>query len=54
MQSVAQLTTEQQFKLQVLNNQIKGLSKEQSQEYLLELFRQMMIKDNLIKSLLKS
>ena len=48
-----QLTLEQQFKLQIFQEEIKNLSKEQAQEYLLELFRQIMIKDNLNKSLLK-
>lgn len=48
------LTMEQQFKLQVLGNQIKGLSREEAQEYLLEVMRQMMIKDNVVKHLLKT
>lgn len=50
----AQLTLEQQFKLQVLKEQVEGLSKEQAQEYLLEMFRQMMVKDNLVKHLMKN
>ena len=48
----AQLSMEQQFKLQVLKEQVSSLSKEQAQEYLLEMFRQMMVKDNLVKHLL--
>ena len=47
------LTIEQQFKLQVLKKQIKNLTKEQSQEYLLETFRQMMVKDVWIARILK-
>ncbi len=54
MESSAQLTLEQQFKLQVLKDQVQGLSQEQAQEYLIELFRQMMVKDNLMKHLLKN
>ena len=50
----AQLTLEQQFKLQVLKDQVSDLSKEQAQEYLLEMFRQMMVKDNLVKNLLRN
>ena len=50
----AQLTLEQQFKLQVLKEQVEGLSKEQAQEYLLEMFRQMMVKDNVVKHLMKN
>jgi len=49
-----QLSMEQQFKLKVLQDQVQGLSKEQAQEYLLEMFRQMMVKDNLVKHLLKN
>jgi len=48
------LSLEQEFKLQVLRDQVKGLSQEQAQEYVLELFRQMMVKDNLVKHLLKA
>ncbi|MBW4493014.1 MAG: NblA/ycf18 family protein [Oscillatoria princeps RMCB-10] len=47
------LTLEQQFKLQVLREQVKTLSQEQAQEYLLEVLRQNMVKDNLFKHLLK-
>ncbi|MGD1920817.1 MAG: NblA/ycf18 family protein [Pleurocapsa sp.] len=49
----AQLSIEQQFKLKVLQEQVQNLNKEQAQEYLLEMFRQMMVKDNLVKHLLK-
>ena len=49
-----QLSLEQQFKLKVLQEQVADLSKEQAQEYLLEMFRQMMVKDNLVKQLLKN
>ena len=48
-----QLSIEQQFKLKVLQEQVQSLNKEQAQEYLLEMFRQMMVKDNLVKQLLK-
>ncbi len=48
-----QLTLEQQFKLQILRDQVKTLSREQAQEYLLEVLRQNMVKDNLYKHLLK-
>ena len=50
----ARLSMEQEFKLQVLREQVKSLNQEQAQEYLLELFRQMMVKDNLVKHLLKN
>ncbi|HEY9767342.1 MAG TPA: NblA/ycf18 family protein [Coleofasciculaceae cyanobacterium] len=54
MNSSSQLSMEQQFKLKVLQEQVQSLSKEQAQEYLLEMFRQMMVKDNLVKHLLKN
>ena len=50
----AKLSLEQQFKLQVLRDEVKVLSKEQAQDYLIEVFRQMMVKDNLVKHLLKN
>lgn len=48
------LTLEQQFKLQVLQEEVKHLSQQQAQDYLIEVFRQMMVKDNLVKNLMKS
>lgn len=53
MNGIEQLTVEQQFKLKVLSEEVRTLSKEKAQEYLLEMFRQMMVKDNLFKQLLK-
>ncbi|QSJ18183.1 NblA/ycf18 family protein [Nostoc sp. UHCC 0702] len=47
------LSLEQKFNLKVYEEQVKGLSHEQSQEFLLELLRQLMIKENVIKHLLK-
>ena len=54
MNMSAKLSMEQQFKLKVLQDEVRELSKEQAQEYLLEMFRQMMVKDNLMKQLLKT
>ena len=47
------LNLEQEFKFQVLREQVKNLSREQAQDYLLEVLRQNMVKDNLYKQLLK-
>lgn len=47
------LTLEQQFKLQVLQQDIEALTLEQSKEYLIEAFRQIMIKENLCKEMFK-
>lgn len=46
------LTLEQRFKLQMVQNQVKSLDLEQAQEYVSELLRQMMVKDNLVKDIL--
>ncbi|MCS6959425.1 MAG: NblA/ycf18 family protein [Pseudanabaenaceae cyanobacterium SKYGB_i_bin29] len=48
-----ELTLEQEFNLKVYEEQVKKLTLEQSQEFVLELLRQLMIKDNVIKHLLK-
>ena len=47
------LSLEQEFKLQILKDQVKGLTREQAQEYLLEVLRQNRMKDNLFKYMLK-
>ncbi|AFY80857.1 MULTISPECIES: NblA/ycf18 family protein [Oscillatoriales] len=47
------LSLEQEFKLQLLKEQVRGLTQEQAQEYLLEVLRQNMVKDNMFKYLLK-
>ena len=54
MNESAQLTIEQQFKLHILKEQVQELTHSQAQEYLIEMFRQMMVKDNLVKHLLKN
>ncbi|PZV11438.1 MAG: phycobilisome degradation protein nblA [Leptolyngbya sp.] len=48
-----ELSLEQKFNLKVYEEQVKGLSLEQSQDFLLEVLRQLMVKDNMIKHLLK-
>ncbi len=48
------LSLEQQFKLKIVQDQVTGLSLEQAQEYVVEVMRQMMVKDNLVKHLLKN
>lgn len=49
----SELSLEQQFKLRVLKQEVQNLSKEQSQEYLVETFKQLMIKDIWISQILK-
>ncbi|MEB3177483.1 MAG: NblA/ycf18 family protein [Nostocaceae cyanobacterium] len=48
------LTLEQEFNLKLYEEMAKKLSKEQAQEYLLEVLRQLMIKDNFLKQLMRS
>lgn len=47
------LTIEQEFQLNVYTSQAKRLSEEQVQELLIEVIRQNMIKDNLVKHFMK-
>ncbi len=47
------LTLEQQFKLQILREEVKKLSLEQAQDYLIEVLQQNMLKDNVFKQMLK-
>ena len=54
MEMPGQLTLEQQFQLQVLKEQVRNLTLEKAQNYVLELMRQQMTKDNLVKHLLKN
>jgi hypothetical protein len=51
--AIGQLSLEQQFQLQVLQIEIEDLNLEQAKEYLLEAFRQILIKDNLWKEMFK-
>jgi hypothetical protein len=44
---------EQEFSMKVYEDQVKNLSPEQSQDFLLEIMRQLMIKDNVIRHLMK-
>ncbi|MGF1522535.1 MAG: NblA/ycf18 family protein [Leptolyngbyaceae cyanobacterium] len=48
-----ELSLEQQFRLKIYSEQVKGLTLEQSQDYLLEVMRQLMVKENVIKHLVK-
>ncbi|MBD2213440.1 NblA/ycf18 family protein [Calothrix sp. FACHB-156] len=48
-----ELNLEQKFNLKVYEEQIKSLNQEESQKLLLEVMRQLMVKDNMIKHLLK-
>jgi hypothetical protein len=47
------LTMEQQFNMKVYEDQVKYMNADQAQEFLLEIMRQLMIKDNVIRHLMK-
>jgi hypothetical protein len=49
-----ELSLEQQFSLRKYERQVKELSQNQSQQFLLEALRQLMVKDNAIRSLVES
>lgn len=53
MNRMGQLSVEQEFNLRRFSDEVQHLSREQAQELLIELNKQMMIKDNLFKQLLK-
>ena len=53
MSEPTQLTIEQKFHLRRLADQTKALSQQQAQELIVELQRQMMVKDNLYKQMIK-
>lgn len=48
-----ELTMEQQFNMKVYEDQVKQMSADQAQEFLLQTMRQLMIKDNVIRHLMK-
>lgn len=48
-----ELSLEQQFNLRAYQEQVKGLDQTQAQEMLLQVLQQLMIKENVIRHLLK-
>ena len=50
---VSHLTIEQQFSLKKVADQTKALSQQQARELIVELQRQIMIKDNLYQEIIK-
>jgi Phycobilisome degradation protein nblA len=52
--SALELSLEQQFSLKQYENQVTKLHPDQAQEFLIEVLRQLMLKDNAIRSLMKS
>jgi Phycobilisome degradation protein nblA len=52
--SKLQLSLEQEFALMQYEKQVASVDQAQAQELLVEAFRQLMVKDNVIRSLMKS
>ena len=53
MESTSNLSMEQQFKLQVLSQEVRQMSREQAQQYSIEVLKQMMLKENLVNKMIK-
>jgi hypothetical protein len=49
-----ELSFEQEFNLRVYEEQVKDLSLHEAQEFLLEVLRQSMVKENLFKQIIKT
>jgi hypothetical protein len=47
------LSLEQQFNIRSFEHQVRGMSHEQAQEFLVNLYRQMVLQENSYKNLLK-
>lgn len=54
MKSTVGLSFEQEFMLRVFGEQVKNLSLQEAQIYLMEVLRQSMVKENLFREILKS
>ncbi len=48
------LTLEQQFKMKLYEEQVANMNKEQAQKLLLDVLRQMMLKENFFRNFTKS
>jgi hypothetical protein len=49
-----QLSLEQQFQLRSFMTQVKGMSREQAQEFLVRLYEQMIVRETIYKEILKN
>ncbi|KYC40872.1 phycobilisome degradation family protein [Scytonema hofmannii PCC 7110] len=53
MNQSVELSLEQQFNLRIFEDSVRQMSREQAQNFLIELHEHMMLKDNMYKTLLK-
>jgi len=49
----AKLSMEQEFNLRNFSDQVQGMSRQQAQDFLVNLRKQMMVRENLYRSMLK-
>jgi Phycobilisome degradation protein nblA len=54
MKNLTELSFEQEFNLRVYTDQVQYLSLQEAQEFLLEILRQSMVKENLFRQMIKS
>jgi hypothetical protein len=52
MNTPIQLSLEQQFNVRAFSEQVKDLTREQAQDFLVDLYQQMVIKETMYKGLL--
>lgn len=54
MNNSLKLSLEQQFRLHSFETQVQQMNRAQAQDFLIELFRQMIVKERLYKELIKN
>jgi hypothetical protein len=53
MNTTVELSLEQQFSLRAFSEQVKDLSQEQAQSFLVDMYRQMIIKEKMYQNFLR-
>lgn len=53
MSNSAELSLEQKFNLRSFETQVQNMSREQAQEFLVKLYEQMILRDNMYKEFIK-
>ena len=53
MNQPVELSLEQEFSLRSFSDQVQSMSREQAQDFLVNLYRQMMLKEEMYKTFLK-
>ncbi len=53
MSNSMELSLEQKFNIRSFESQVKGMSHEQAQDFLIKLYEQMLIKDNMYQNFIR-